>query len=243
MRIIISSVVLIIVLSACTVTSQNVQTSPQSTIIPSSTNTKAPTSTIQVSKTPLPLPSATPVPLSLILEDFPLMVGTIWEYSAEISYQDPNDYMKLLTWKGIITEKVIDKKVIEGGIVIFTIQEDLEPTPPEQVWRRSRSFEYTVSGDGVFEGNMKIYQYPIEDNMKWKAFSGFDYEMLAQPIENVKTPYGELDNCYVFITATNPDTSIDTFCKGIGFVEHSYRHHGTPQDEKFVLSSFILGQP
>jgi hypothetical protein len=243
MRIIISSVVLIIVLSACTVTSQNVQTSPQSTIIPSSTYTKAPTSTIQVSKTPLPLPSATPVPLSLILEDFPLMVGTIWEYSAEISYQDPNDYMKLLTWKGIITEKVIDKKVIEGGIVIFTIQEDLEPIPPEQVWRRSRSFKYTISGDGVFEGNMKVYQYPLEDNMKWKAFSGFDYEMLAQPIGNVKTPYGELDNCYVFITATNPDTSIDTFCKGIGFVEHSYRHHGTPQDEKFVLSSFILGQP
>ena len=241
MRYVISSILLTIMLSACTGTSEDIKTLPLSTITPSPTNTDLATPTIQASETPLP--SSTPVPFPLILADFPLVLGTTWEYSAEISYQDPNDYMKLLTWKGTITEKVINKKIEADGKIIFTIQKDLEPTPPEQVWRRSGSFEYTVSGDGVFEGNMKIYQYPLEDNMKWKAFSGFDYEMLAQPIENVNTLYGELDNCYVFITATNPDTSIDTFCKGIGFVEHSYRHHGTPQDEKFVLSSFILGQP
>ena len=163
---------------------------------------------------------------------------------AEISYQDPNDDMKLLTWTGTITDKVVDKKSEADGWIVFTVQENLEPKPPEQVWRQSGSFEYEVSGDGVFEGGMKIYQYPLEDNTKWKAFfSSFNYEMVPHPIENINTPYGKLDNCYVFVYAIHLGTSVDTFCKGIGFVEHFYRHHGTPQNEKFVLSSFTFGQP
>lgn len=230
-------------LSACTGTNRNIQILTSSTIAPFPTLTEITTPTIEVSETSLLSPSATPVPLSLILTDFPLALGTTWIYSAEISYQDPDDYMKLLTWNGTVTDKVIDKKNEPDGKIVFTVQEDLEPKPPQDVWRQSRTFEYTVSGDGVFEGIMKIYQYPLEDNQRWRSFSDFGYETIAYRVGEVTTPYGNFDNCYTFIIATNPDTSIEIFCTGIGFVEHSYRHHGTPQVEKFVLSSFTLGQP
>jgi hypothetical protein len=243
MRRIIFSASVIIMLSACVGTNRDIQVLPSLTIVPSSTHAEVATSIIKASETPLPSPSSTPVPLSLILADFPLALGTTWVYSAEISYQDPNDYMKLLTWTGTITDKVVDKKVESDGKMIFTVQEDLEPKPPKDVWRQSRTFEYIIVGDGVFEGAMKVYQYPLKDNLTWRAFADFEYDMNAYYVGEVITPYGKLDNCYSLLIATNPDTSIEIFCAGVGFVEHSYRHHGTPQDEKFVLSSFTLGQP
>ena len=234
-------VIVIVILSACTQANQNIQALPSPTLISSPPNTQIETPIITSPETQLPLPTA--VPFSLILADFPLAVGTTWKYSAEIAYQDPNDYMKTLTWVGTVTDKIIEGKLEADGRIIFTVQEDLEPKPPEQVWRQSRTFEYTVSGDGVYEGSMKVYQYPLQDDQTWQAFSDFGYEMIAHRIGEVVIPYGKLDNCYTFLVATNPDTTIDTFCAGIGFVEHVYTHHGTPQDEKFVLSSFTLGGP
>lgn len=222
-------------LSAC------VTSNPTTDVLPSSTAFQFPTGT-QKSASKV-IPSETPSPNSQIFADFPLVKGTIWKYSAEISYQDPNDYSKLVTWTGLIIDKVIDKKITPDGKIIFIVQEDFEPLPPKDVWRQPRTFEYMVSGNSVFEGSMKIYQWPLEDNMKWKTFSDFEYEMIAQHVGEVNTPFRKLNNCFVFIIATNPDTSMETFCTGIGFVKHSYRHHGTPQNEKFVLSAFTLGQP
>ena len=241
MRRFVFAVFVMVILSACSEANQNIQVLPSSTIVPSPTNTQIETPIITPSETQSISPTA--VPSSLILAEFPLAMGTTWKYSAEISYQDPNDYLKLLTWVGTVTDKIIDKKVEPDGRIVFTVEEDLQPKPPEQVWRQSRTFEYTVSGDGVFQGSMKVYQYPLEDNPTWQAFSDFGYEVIAHHIGEVVTPYGKMDNCYTFLIATNPDTSIDTFCVGIGFVEHSYRHHGTPQDEEFVISSFTLGEP
>ena len=243
MRRFIFSALAMIMLSACIGSNRNVPILPSSTMASLPARTEVTTPTIKVSETPQPSPSSTPVPLSLILADFPLVLGTTWVYSAEISYQDPNDYMNLLTWTGTVTDAVIDKKTESDGKVVFTVQEDLEPKPPEDVWRKSGTFEYTITGDGVFEGRMKVYQYPLEDNQTWQAFSDFGYEMMVHRIGQTVTPYGKVDNCFNLIIATNPDISIETFCAGIGFVEHSYRHHGTPQIEKFTLSAFTLGQP
>ena len=126
--------------------------------------------------------------------------------------------------------------------MVYTLQEDLKPTPPLDVWRQSRTFEFHVSGDGIFDGNMKIYQWPLSDNLSWKAFTDFEYFMNVDYVGNFETPYSELTGCYVFFIATNPDTSFDTFCPGIGFVKHSYRHHGTPQNDDYTLISYKPGQ-
>ena len=243
MRRFIFSASVITMLLACTGTNRDVQVLPSSTIVLPPTHTEVVMPTVKAAETPLPLPSSTSIPLSLILADFPLALGTTWKYTAEISYQDPNDYMKLLMWAGAVTDKIVDTQIQPDGAIVFTVQEDLEPKPPEPVWRQSRTFEYTISGDGVYEGGMKVYQYPLEDSQTWQAFSDFGYEMFAHRIGEVVIPYGRLNNCYTFMIATNPDTLMKTFCSGVGFVKHSYRHHGSLQDEKFVLFSFIVGQP
>ncbi len=188
------------------------------------------------------MPSSTPIPLSLVLSDFPLAVGTTWIYSAEISYQDPGDPAKFLTWTGTVTDRIINQQAIPDGNTIFKVQEDLDPAPPDAVWRHSGTFEYIVSGDGVYIRDWKVYQYPLADNIKWEASSGSGYEVVAQAEANGITP-GRSGNCYTLITETNPDTTMDTFCQGIGFVKHLYTHHGTLQDEKFTLASFTIGQP
>ena len=211
---------------------------------PSPTLTRETTATITPTDTPSPTPSLTPVPPSLILADFPLAVGAAWVYSAKISYQDPNDYMKLVTWTGTITDKVIDKTTSDDGSIVFTIQEDMRPTPPSDVWRQPRTFTYIVMGDGIFEwGKQKVYQWPIETASEWQTSIDFPgYETWAGRTTEVDTPYKKLDNCYMFTLFTGPDTTKDTFCRGIGFVKHFYSHHGTPQDEDFVLTSFTPGR-
>jgi hypothetical protein len=147
----------------------------------------------------------------------------------------------MVTWSGFITDRVVERKSIPDGTIVFTLQEDLQSTPPQDVWRQPRTYEYIIAGDGIFEDGMKIYQWPLSAHMTWKAFSDYGYDTHAQYAGIVSTPYGDLKGCYTFILQTNPDTSIDTFCPKIGFVEHSYRHHGTPQIEHYVLESYQPG--
>jgi hypothetical protein len=236
--------VLTFLLSACIASGRDTGSLPASATVPASSPAISPggTSTIAPTAVSTLTPYPTLVPPSLILADFPLSVGARWKYSEEISYQDPKDYNKLVSWSGFIMDKVVDKKTTPDGGIVFTLQEDLQPPSPDGVWRQSGTLEYTVSGDGVFKDDRKIYQWPLSDNMSWKAFSDFGYDTVASYSESVSTPYGELKGCYTFLTVTNPDTAFDTFCPKIGFVEHSYSHHGTPQVEHFMLVSYQPGQ-
>ena len=238
--------VLVVLLSACIATSRNTGSVPASATIPAASPEISPgaSSTIAPTATPtlLPSPSSTPVPSSIILADFPLSVGATWKYSAEISFQDPNDHTKLVTWSGSITDKVVDRKITSDGGIVFTLQEDLKPNPTEGVWRKSGTYEYIVSSDGIVEDGWKIYQWPLSDDLTWTTFTGLIYKTFVKSIAIVNTPYGDLKGCYTFLLQTNPDTTIDTFCPKVGFVEHSYMHHGTPQNEHYVLVSYQPGQ-
>jgi hypothetical protein len=169
-------------------------------------------------------------------------VSATWQYSAEISFEDSNDNTRVGTWSGFITDQVIAKNVALDGSIIFTVNENLDPAAPQDVWRQSGTYSYAVSGDGIFKGGIKIYQWPLSDNLSWEALGDLGYSMDASYVGNVDTPYRKLNGCYVFILATLPDTSIDTFCPGIGFVEHSYTHNGTRQEEHFTLLSYVPGR-
>ena len=233
-----------VLLSACAQPSRTAESFPTLTRIMTALPTTIirSASTISPTETPILPASPTSVPPALILADFPLSLGASWKYSAEITYQGPNDYTKDVTWSGFITDEVIDQKTTPGEKIVFTLKEDLEPTPPQDVWRQSRTYEYTVSGNGIFEGKMKIYQWPLSDRLIWKSIPDFGYDMNADYVGDVETPYGTLKGCYEFRIVTNPDTSIDTFCPRVGFVNHSYMHHGTPQIEHFVLVAYKSGQ-
>jgi hypothetical protein len=236
-------VLVTVIISACGEINRNAEILPSPTVVPSSTMPSRLTMTVALTETSLPSPSSTPVSSSLILTEFPLAIGAVWKYSAEISYADPGDYGKVIKWNGFVIDKVVDKEITPNGKIIFTVQEDFEPEPPQEIWRQPTTFKYIVSGNGVFKGNMKIYQWPLENDTQWKISHEFVYDLVAQSVGEINTPYGNFDNCYTFLIRTGPDTSIETFCPGIGFVMHTYTHHGTPQDEEFVLSSFIPGQP
>jgi hypothetical protein len=236
--------VLMVLLSACIAAGRNTGSLPASATIPALSPGISPgdTSTIAITTTVTSTPSLTPVPPSVILADFPLSVGATWKYSAEISYQDPIDYSKLVTWSGFITDKVVDREMTPDGKIVFTLHEDLKPTPPQDVWRQPGTYEYTIAGNGIFEDGIKIYLWPLSDHLVWKEYSDYGYDTHAKYTGIVSTPYGDLKGCYTFILQTNPDTSFDTFCPKIGFVEHSYIHHGTPQVEHFMLVSYQPGQ-
>jgi hypothetical protein len=240
MRRILYPLFLVLLLSAC------IGMKPIPVPAPTRTLTPTPALVQGINPTIWPItdfPPLTPVPLSLILTDFPLAVGATWQYSAEISYEDPNDPTKALTWTGIVVDRVMDKRIETNESLVFTVQEDMDPRPPEGVWRQPLTFEYRVSGYGVFKNTLKVYQYPLQDQLSWPAFEGTGYEVTVQVLGEVYTPYGTFDSCYSLMLATNPDTTMDTFCLGMGFVEHAYIHHGTLQEEKFVLSAYTPGQP
>jgi hypothetical protein len=169
-------------------------------------------------------------------------MGAVWKYNAVISYADANDNTKLIQWTGIITDRVI-KKAETGGKTVYTVQKDMEPAPPGGVWRQPGPFEYTVSGNEIFKDSIKIYQYPLGDNQSWQASPDTIYKVTSQHVGEVDTPYGKLNNCYTLTYATNPDTTVETFCPGTGIVRHTYEHHGSSQSEKFELFSFTPGKP
>jgi len=212
-------------------------------VIPTTTPLETKPPTMTPTQSPTILPSPTTVPPALILNDFPLAIGATWIYSSVVAYQNPDDFDLLLTWNGFITDTVIDENTTPDGRLVYTLQEDMAPIPPQGVWTQPGTYEYIVSGDGIFRGDIKIYQWPLpSDHVTWEAFPDSGYVMNVNIIGNVDTPYGELNGCYQFFLATHPDGTVDTFCPGIGFVEHFYQHRGTAQIEHFVLVSFIPGQ-
>ena len=180
----------------------------------------------------------TSVPPSGILADFPLSVGTVWKYSGEIIYQDPKDDSKTGTWNGIVTDMVFEQTTMPDGKVAFTIQETLEPMPPDGVWRQSGIIGFVITGNGIIRNGWEIYRWPLSDNMTWDAQAGSGYDMEAKYVGEVDVPFGKQKGCYTLLLATLPDATLDTFCPGIGIVEHKYQHSGDRQDEHFVLISY-----
>jgi len=181
---------------------------------------------------------------SALLDDFPLELGATWKYAANISYQDTKDSYTLATWTGIITDKVVDKKVVSSEKIIFTIEETLEPNPPQGVWRVSSSYEYVVEGNGVYyEGNSaKIYQYPLSDNLSWAVFQDSKLPLRVQYIGDGTTLYGTLHECYLLSIFSKIYIKEDVFCSGYGFVESNFRSFNGVQTDVLELISFESGK-
>jgi hypothetical protein len=228
MRPIFISTALLALLIACAVVPPAVVT------LPAPARRAAPT------EAPLPaeVPTfAPPAPPSSMFSAFPLAPGAVWTYSAQITYQDPNDLTKITAWVGVVRDTVLDKKAAADGSVVFTLQEDMQPAPPQGSWRQPSTFEYTLSAGGATRGRVKIIQWPLSDGLSWKSTPDFPNTVDAGYVST-----GELKDCYVLTQETNPDITVDVFCPGTGFVEHTYMHHGTPQVEHFVLTAFQPGQ-
>jgi hypothetical protein len=147
-----------VLLLACVNSGKKLETIPTSaTIIPTSpylfqTTTRAVIST----GTSTISPSPTSVPPTVILSDYPFAINAIWKYSAEISYQNPTDSEKMVTWTGYVIDKVVTQRTAPDGGIVFRVQEDLEPIPPREVWRTASTKEYSILEDGILEEGKNI---------------------------------------------------------------------------------------
>lgn len=233
---------IILALAGCAKPADNPEILPSLQPQPSPTSPPTETSTAVPTFTAVLTPADSVDFSTQILADFPLSVGATWEYSAEIDYMDRANPPGLIKWTGVITDTVLDRQVSPEGNLIFIVQEEMQPLPPAEVWRQPGAFEYILSGDGVYKYGLKIYQWPLTNKTSWKAFADFDYEIAAQPLREIEIPLGNLDHCFELTLVTNPDTTIDTFCPGIGIVKHTYWHHGEPQIENFLLTAYTPGQ-
>ncbi len=242
---------ILILLAACTGPgpSQAPALPPSATFIPSAavtppvTQTMTQTMTPQSSPTRTPQPSAAPYPtsasLSSILAVFPIKIGTLWKYSVEIKYVDPISYTQTATWTGIITETVVDQAVQEDGSLIFTSKIETDSPLPEGVWNRVDTKEYVVSGESVYSGG-EILRWPVPESLSWPWAAGYTWD--AHLIDDLETPYKKLAGCYEIWLYTNSDTTVNTFCPGIGFARYLYHHHGSVQDEDWILIDFVAGK-
>lgn len=231
---------LIFLLPACTPGSSEGMDTPTISVPPANALTQIPAVTPTQTHVPVSPQTNTPSLSSSILTDFPLAENAAWKYSAEISYQDPEKVGEIQTWTGIITDKVIGMEELPDGRLVYEIQETIEPLPPGSVWRQPGTFEYILSEHQIYKGDREIYQWPLSDGLSWEYIPG--YLTKVEYIGSVKSQNLDLQDCYTFSIITNADTTIDTFCSQIGFVEQFYRHHGTTQDEHFILQEFIPGE-
>jgi hypothetical protein len=219
-------------LSACALMGGSVKRSPVQTL-PQMTLPAGTAISTLLPETPTPGVTPSKMSPALTAADFPLAAGAIWTYSAEISYQDPNgDLGQLVTWTGTVTQTITGEETQPDGSVVYTVQEEMQPAPPQQVWRQPHSFTYATAGDQVLkEGSPLFLQVEGPGARSFATFVG-----------SVETPYGVVDGCYALAQVTNPDRVIETFCPGVGFVKYEYHHNGAAQDERLLLLSFQPGK-
>jgi hypothetical protein len=218
---------LIILLSACTAPS----TLP--TPVPS------PSFTLSPEPTASSTPSPTSAPQDAQFSDFPLAVGAAWQYDVQVSYRPAGSDADLETWSGAATLKVVGRQEEAGGKVTFSVEQSVEPAPPEGIWLQAEQWDYIVTGDSIYRGtSQKIFQSPLSDQLTWNAFEGGEYQWKVSAAGQVSTPAGDYDHCHELRLDTLPDTTIVTLCPEVGMVKKFYSHHGDPQIEEWTLTSY-----
>ena len=175
---------------------------------------------------------------SVVLADFPLAVNAVWKYTVEISYQRAGTTDQIDQWAGEVTRKVIGEGQTADGKTIFTAQVEMDPPIPAEVWTQPRSETYILDNDGIIRDGIRLYQWPLSDGASWKAWPDAEYVWNVKLEKTVDTSYRSFEDCFLLVLNTNPDTTMDTLCPGVGVVMHDYLHHGTPQTEHWELIDF-----
>jgi hypothetical protein len=183
------------------------------------------------------------VPASAILADFPLAVGTTWAYSVEVTFLESftdSGTARYGYWNGTVVHTITEEVSVDG-LRAFTVTVEAKPAPPDGTWIESGEFQYLLAPDGVMEHGTKIYQWPLADGTSWRAWPDFDYEWQVAASDAVYTPFRTFRGCYRFALITGPDSTIKTFCPGVGFVQWDYWHHPPSPYQRWSLLSFHAG--
>jgi hypothetical protein len=170
-----------------------------------------------------------------------LEVGTTWVYSATFIDGGLNEdgEFEESRWSGFVTETIACGSEVEDTLVFTaTLQRG------DRLWLEDRIYE--VTSHSVYRDGLEILRLPLEAGQEWFPF-GEGWEGLLEDAApgwyvwrvfergDLETLAGFFDDCLYMGLMTQPDHSLVWFCKGVGFVQKEYHHHGTPGDQYWEL--------
>lgn len=186
-----------------------------------------------------------------ILDAWPLAVGTTWVYSVTV------DEAALGHWTGLVTETITAADRREGA---WVFQSELQGHPlmarsgTRLQWylvldgrvymllRKQDVDTFMVTNSQGFEAN-QVLAWPLQEGQQWgrpeflaRGDGMYVWRVAAQ--ESVATLAGNFPDCYRLVFLTNPDDTTGWFCPGVGTVRREYHHHGSRDDDVWVLQEF-----
>ncbi len=189
--------------------------------------TKIPLQTI----TNLPSPTIDVSSIQNILAEYPMEVGMERIFTVTITYtmsMTEEDIINLDSWHGLVHEEVVGGYNTPEGVIYTVYSPDYPDVysfpfgggttgPHTEIFR---FFE-----NQVLEHNDIIYDFPLYVGKEWLAFPDLLYKWTVSSNEDITTPAGHFDDCYVLSLITGPDSTEKWFCRGIGLVRLLAWHH------------------
>jgi len=190
--------------------------------------------------------------------DLPLRVGTVWVYSATVSWTDsPSQNVRdtTLTWR---TEVLSVRDSAEARIAVvrnwYTALAWWEPSKLPDTTR------ILCVGDKVYHMDRESIRAPIDDDLLFSFPLATQKLYGRNPKDRDDTFYAWYvesaiiadsamirmgaqrgDSAFTITYRSLPDHQILVFVRGLGIVEYTYGHHGTVADAMARLVEFSLG--
>lgn len=175
-----------------------------------------------------------------VLKSFPLEVGLTRVYSVTQEYIEfAADEIRMASYSTVISETIIAENQLRANSLVFTATVQGWPLP----FGCEPKKEYRVVGNSIFTGRREIFRWPLEVGQEWDAFgepieaSKGWYVWRVTEREDVVTPARNFTDCFRLELWTNPDHTLVWFCQGVGIVAREYHHHGTVDNQYWVLQS------
>lgn len=162
----------------------------------------------------------------------PVRPGTKWIYEGKrIFYNTDRGEVQEIIGQKTVEIKRVEKE--DDKLRVFThVYYKNDPDFNES----NDSFLISESGYGFNSSNMAYF--PLINGQRLTADypertdGYYDYWVAAVSLKNI---LGKQHKCYDISYRGLPDESLDVFCEGVGYVQDSYKHHGTPNEWDYRL--------
>jgi hypothetical protein len=212
-----------------------------------------------LTSTTVPGKSVTPdISTQKVKKDFPLEVGNSWVYEYQ-GYSKDNR----ASW--MVADTVIRREEQQGWVAAL-VQRDVTlvkgtPGPDFIEPPEAASFWYVLHGNQVFRQDGELnwkkveqswleLEFPLPNPHCWypdpDLRSGTPQpgqvgcRKADTPVTSLKLEAGNFERCYTLLTSYRNGTEKLVFCAGVGFVQASFDHTGTPYGYQYNLSGYLL---
>jgi hypothetical protein len=210
-------------------------------------------------KTPLSTPTPE-IPLATIMEDFPLEVGTTWVYRVTIEYSvgdwtftEDGEAIEppWETWSGLVAQQIIEQtQDLPDGDPTFLVKlYDVPKLMQDGIVTSDKETQLIVKNNSIYDESIRLIRWPLEVGATWDPWddtaepqgTGSYYNWSILDTESVETGLGIIDGCYLIQLTTQPDTTSNWMCPGIGLARIYGWSGGMPMEIfEWVLESFSL---